>query len=30
MTKKEIKELNDYVNRYKEINLSLDLMQKKY
>jgi|TARA_R100000081_G_C4706053_1_gene110230 tRNA(Ser,Leu) C12 N-acetylase TAN1 len=28
MTKKEIKELNDYVNRYKEINLSLDLMQK--
>ena len=28
MNKKEIKELNEYVGRYKEINLSLDLMQK--
>jgi peptidoglycan hydrolase CwlO-like protein len=28
MTKKEIKELNEYVSRYKEIQLSLDLMQK--
>jgi len=28
MTKKEIKELNGYVSRYREIQLSLDLMQK--
>ncbi len=28
MTKKEIKELNSYVSRYREIQLSLDLMQK--
>ena len=28
MTKKEIKELNEYVSRYREIQLSLDLMQK--
>ena len=28
MTTKEIKELNGYVSRYKEIQLSLDLMQK--
>ena len=28
MTKKEIKELNGFVNRYSEIQLSLDLMQK--
>tara|TARA_R110001599_G_scaffold65249_6_gene183900 strand:+ start:3093 stop:3326 length:234 start_codon:yes stop_codon:yes gene_type:complete len=28
MTKKEIKELNGFVNRYREIQLSLDLMQK--
>tara|TARA_R100000908_G_C3605869_1_gene58577 strand:- start:14 stop:250 length:237 start_codon:yes stop_codon:yes gene_type:complete len=28
MTKKEIKELNEYVGRYREIQLSLDLMQK--
>jgi len=28
MTKKEIKELNSFVSRYKEIQLSLDLMQK--
>jgi len=28
MTKKEIKELNNYVSRYREIQLSLDLMQK--
>jgi cell division protein FtsB len=28
MTKKEIKELNGFINRYKEIQLSLDLMQK--
>jgi len=28
MTKKEIKELNGFVSRYKEIQLSLDLMQK--
>mgnify|MGYP003131659147 FL=1 len=28
MTKKEIKELNGFVSRYREIQLSLDLMQK--
>tara|TARA_R110001592_G_scaffold102760_1_gene289880 strand:- start:5102 stop:5338 length:237 start_codon:yes stop_codon:yes gene_type:complete len=28
MTKKEIKELNNFVSRYREIQLSLDLMQK--
>ena len=28
MTKKEIKELNGFVGRYREIQLSLDLMQK--
>lgn len=28
MTKKERKELADFVNRYKEINTSIDLMQK--
>jgi len=28
MTKKEIKDLNGFVNRYREIQLSLDLMQK--
>ena len=28
MTKKEIKELNSFVGRYREIQLSLDLMQK--
>ena len=28
MTNKEIKELNDFISRYKEIQLSLDLMQK--
>ena len=28
MTNKEIKELNGYVNRYREIQLSLDLMKK--
>ena len=28
MTKTEIKELNGYVSRYREIQLSLDLMQK--
>ena len=28
MTKKEIKELNEYVSRYREMQLSLDLMQK--
>ena len=28
MTKKEISELNGYVSRYREIQLSLDLMQK--
>jgi peptidoglycan hydrolase CwlO-like protein len=28
MTKKEIKELNSFVSRYREIQLSLDLMQK--
>ena len=28
MTNKEIKELNGYVSRYREIQLSLDLMQK--
>ena len=28
MTKKEIKELNEYIGRYREIQLSLDLMQK--
>lgn len=28
MTKREIKELNGYVSRYREIQLSLDLMQK--
>jgi len=28
MTEKDIKELNGYVSRYKEIQLSLDLMQK--
>jgi hypothetical protein len=30
MTKKEIKELNEYVSRYREIQLSLDLMQKSF
>ena len=28
MTKKEIKDLNSFISRYKEIQLSLDLMQK--
>ena len=28
MTKKEIKELNVFISRYREIQLSLDLMQK--
>tara|TARA_R100001377_G_scaffold81258_1_gene60678 strand:- start:649 stop:882 length:234 start_codon:yes stop_codon:yes gene_type:complete len=28
MTEKEIKELNNFISRYKEIQLSLDLMQK--
>jgi hypothetical protein len=28
MTKKEIKDLNGFVSRYREIQLSLDLMQK--
>jgi hypothetical protein len=28
MTKKEINELNSFVSRYREIQLSLDLMQK--
>tara|TARA_R110002050_G_scaffold286912_1_gene437716 strand:+ start:40 stop:273 length:234 start_codon:yes stop_codon:yes gene_type:complete len=28
MTKKDIKELNSFISRYKEIQLSLDLMQK--
>ena len=28
MTKKEIKELNSFIKRYREIQLSLDLMQK--
>jgi len=28
MTKKEIADLNGFVNRYREIQLSLDLMQK--
>jgi|TARA_R110001592_G_scaffold3665_5_gene21074 hypothetical protein len=28
MTKKEIKELNGFIGRYREIQLSLDLMQK--
>ena len=28
MTNKDIKELNGFISRYKEIQLSLDLMQK--
>jgi hypothetical protein len=28
MTKKEIKDLNGFISRYREIQLSLDLMQK--
>jgi len=28
MTNKEVKQLKDFVSRYKEIQLSLDLMQK--
>lgn len=28
MTKKEIKDLNSFISRYREIQLSLDLMQK--
>ena len=28
MTKKEIKDLNNFISRYREIQLSLDLMQK--
>jgi|TARA_R110000751_G_scaffold242551_1_gene342887 hypothetical protein len=28
MTKKEVKDLNGFISRYREIQLSLDLMQK--